>query len=1337
MQSSYGDTGPSRTVQYKYDNSGRLINQQIGDVSASTGYDSFGNKIWVTDYNGNKSYYNFDALGRTTKVIDPEGNNSMVSYGFDNGNEIETSQVSSEGMSIISRVVYDGFGNKVEITDPNGNKETYLYNAAGKPTLYTDKNSNQTSYVYDTLGRQTTAIDANGGVLSNLYDSFNNIIEVIDKEGRHLYREFDWTGRMVYTKDALGNEARYEYSAANLPGDVQPYVSTGGKCDVENFTDANGNNMTTYKYGKQTLAVIDALRNKTSYQYDAFGELTATVDPKGNTTTLTYDLRGNKTGETTALGFSTTYQYDNNGNVINEINGEGQIKTFYNKNNQPVRKEYSDGNVKQFTYDNLGRLTRARDNYSDYSYLYDNNEDLTNRYDSINKETLAYEYDANGNRTRMIANGKTVNYEYDGMNQVTKETALSYSTTNLQISYTYSPMGRIINKTYSSGLRVDFSYDSIYRLTKINNTTNQTQFLSSFEYTYDSVGNRTKETEIDTNYTNSHELGSASGGVRVSTFNYDNAYRLTRADYDQGKFEEFTYDNSGNRLKKTSNLDGSNTITTAYVYDNDSRLLCEQKPSGNISYIYDRAGRLVKKTDGDKVERYQFNQRDLMTRYTVEDTGGNVAAESDYTYDVNNLRTVKVESPQTPGSVGDNTTRFTYDGDNILYEGPSFYLNNIMINGYEAEIQPLRMAVYVKDALGSVRGEIYDNPLPPVESGSPGIALKEFNYTAFGEMLSIGDQIAIDNDAKKGISYTGHYFDKDTKLYYARARYYDPGIGRFISSDPISDPSKRYSPAGLNRYVYGDNRPLYYTDPEGKFLYELFLAIAGAILGTFNAMISNFDELMHGDLLDYFANMNLGAISGAASLEMTGHGIPLYISLSTRGWSAGVGYSIGNAFTVGAGIHDKWDNSEYGFSVNAGLGSADKKYSGFHLGFSADVDYGPNGTSSGDIGFSAGFGAASVGVGLNFQNGQYAGYGFNGSIGGDIGNNYSIGLNGGMNFDTRGHYAGANFGVNIGYRQGIEGSNDSMLHNESIGISVSPDGKVTPYANYSATRSINIQNNAESVKKAGNKTSYEIEMERQGLQRDMAERMKTTVMSMQESPNPEATGMMVIGKDVSGGKNSTSAQTQDKLKLDIGADGTVKIKLEDLGLKADLGSQEEIHNYIEKNQDTINDRIKNALLGTIGSAGIKQDVKVELVLFDGNIGGTNTKIAYEYILSPVLGGDKLIYTPGGVSYQSDQNLKIGIEKGMITFTTKNQYGEVKTGIGFNSTVTAGYGKAELLKTDFGTATYKTGMSVTTSMSGEDYRYVINKGLEGGMIYLGTRGLGFLPQVPRWIPAFAH
>jgi len=55
----------------------------------------------------------------------------------------------------------------------------------------------------------------------------------------------------------------------------------------------------------------------------------------------------------------------------------------------------------------------------------------------------------------------------------------------------------------------------------------------------------------------------------------------------------------------------------------------------------------------------------------------------------------------------------------------------------------------------------------------------------------------------------GMYADQETGLYYNMARYYDPRIGRYISSDPIG------LAGGLNTYSYALSNPLRYIDPSG------------------------------------------------------------------------------------------------------------------------------------------------------------------------------------------------------------------------------------------------------------------------------------------------------------------------------------------------------------------------------------------------------------------------------------------------------------------------------------------------------------------------------------------
>ena len=61
----------------------------------------------------------------------------------------------------------------------------------------------------------------------------------------------------------------------------------------------------------------------------------------------------------------------------------------------------------------------------------------------------------------------------------------------------------------------------------------------------------------------------------------------------------------------------------------------------------------------------------------------------------------------------------------------------------------------------------------------------------------------------EGYAYTGREWDPESGLYYYRARYYDPKIGRFISEDPIG------FGGGINFYAYVGNNPVRFIDPFG------------------------------------------------------------------------------------------------------------------------------------------------------------------------------------------------------------------------------------------------------------------------------------------------------------------------------------------------------------------------------------------------------------------------------------------------------------------------------------------------------------------------------------------
>ncbi len=89
-------------------------------------------------------------------------------------------------------------------------------------------------------------------------------------------------------------------------------------------------------------------------------------------------------------------------------------------------------------------------------------------------------------------------------------------------------------------------------------------------------------------------------------------------------------------------------------------------------------------------------------------------------------------------------------------------------------------------------------------SNSNGDSCQSYEYSAYGQVAA-SDPNFIANP----YMFTGRRFDIETGLYYYRARYYNPHIGRFMQTDPVG-----YGD-GINWYLYCRNNPLAFTDPSG------------------------------------------------------------------------------------------------------------------------------------------------------------------------------------------------------------------------------------------------------------------------------------------------------------------------------------------------------------------------------------------------------------------------------------------------------------------------------------------------------------------------------------------
>ena len=107
---------------------------------------------------------------------------------------------------------------------------------------------------------------------------------------------------------------------------------------------------------------------------------------------------------------------------------------------------------------------------------------------------------------------------------------------------------------------------------------------------------------------------------------------------------------------------------------------------------------------------------------------------------------------------------------------------------------------------------------PAVLTDSGGTVVRRIAYGVFGEIranLELGPASTPDVDEK----FTGQRFDEETGLSYYNARYYDTGIGRFVTADSVI--TDTYGPQNLNRYAYVLNNPASRIDPSGHFSTDL------------------------------------------------------------------------------------------------------------------------------------------------------------------------------------------------------------------------------------------------------------------------------------------------------------------------------------------------------------------------------------------------------------------------------------------------------------------------------------------------------------------------------------
>jgi RHS repeat-associated protein len=703
--------------------------------------------------------------------------NFEAGWRFHGGVALAATMIDTDGRRTTER--YNAQGYLIDRTDNAGQATHFERTAENRISQLADPLARTTAYRFDARGNLTASIEPEGRITETQYDLTVNRPARMRRwleDGSEVDTDYsyDAAGHLTRFTDPLGQATRYGYTPAG---------------QLESITDAL-NHTTRFQYNAagDLVAATDPLERTTRYRTDQAGRTVATTDPLGHATEAAYDRLDRPTQDTDALGGLTRYTYADNRQLASVIDPLGHA-------------------VESYGYDAFGRLTDTTDALGRAEHTaYDSRNRITGRTDR-NGRTTTFDYDGAGRLAKVAYPDATRLYTYDAAGQLTE---LREGGEALQ--YNYDKAGRVvrIDQDGTKGkLRLDYAYDTLDRL--IRRTVDFGPLALEAppdvtEYAYDKAGRLTEiryrgqTTRYQWDAANRLTKKTLPNGIAAS-YTYDAAGQLTRLRYEDSRGQlidgiGYRYDATGHRIERQRTQAGQTAPETPFEaeYDAANRMtritLKRGAPFEDQSYDldYDANGNLLRKSrsDGNDTTVYTWDGRDRLVRI---EQSGDVTLLAEFTYDPLGRRSTR--------TVNGLTTRYVYDGVQAIAEltdGKPLVtlLTGLQIDEAIARYSDTGERTALTDALGSVLALAGEDQAPTAF----------YAYSPYGETAASGERT--DNASQ----YTGREND-GTGLYYYRARYYDSGLKRFVSEDPIG------LAGGLNSYAYVGNNPLKYIDPKG------------------------------------------------------------------------------------------------------------------------------------------------------------------------------------------------------------------------------------------------------------------------------------------------------------------------------------------------------------------------------------------------------------------------------------------------------------------------------------------------------------------------------------------
>lgn len=860
-----------RTTRYVYDERGNLIEaiepdgattrytrnaagwpvnitDALGGV-AVLDYDNAGRLVSYRDCVGSLTRYAYDDRGNVQRVIDALDQATHYRYQCINRQDRVIAITTPDGAT--ERFAYDALGRLIAHHDANGAATSYALSAEGLPLVRENALGHSLRYQYDVHGRLLALTNENGAVYRFAWDKADRLVAELGFDARRQDYRYNAVGELIESADGVPHDAALQ--APGLPGLLRTRYQRDlrgrllAKVAAKPQPDGRPA-VSTSRYRYDAAGQLIQARNRQArvdLHYTPAGHLAREVTQTrgGQSTTLahTYDGLGNRLATVLPDGRRLENHVYGSGHV-DRISLDGETISSFERDRLHRETVRTQGALRSYyERDALGRLrsSQARRDLPLPAHLLPSGGRgaVSNRAGSADSATQAepkiarhYHYDRAGQLLAIddARQGRTL-YRYDATGRL-----LAAHARHARETFAFDPASNLVDPDVPPSAQAQ----AAERTAKRSWTEAEWQ-----AYVRENIANPDFNPLLTP-----EELAADPRHWGEAKPNRLTVYQEHR----------YRYDRWGNCIEKKSGAheirrfdwDAEHQLQRAYI----TRVERGRVISEEWGYDYDAFGRRIAKyrlpaAESANASTYATHATAQRKR-TASATGRarHLADATHFAWDGNRLLLERGSARQT---------LYLYEPDSFVPLALVRNRTDVAVEAAEGsplplEVQSLKDSHPAEWVLAQKRREKLQRRLEaqlgvaevsePLRSkadvfyvhadhlGTPreltdadGNLVWAAAYKAWGEatvespprrvLRQVGNSLAemweeqVDPIALN-LRFQGQYVDAETGLHYNRFRYYDPGVGRFVSQDPIG------LWGGANSYGYAPN-PTEWIDPFG------------------------------------------------------------------------------------------------------------------------------------------------------------------------------------------------------------------------------------------------------------------------------------------------------------------------------------------------------------------------------------------------------------------------------------------------------------------------------------------------------------------------------------------